>query len=144
MANDLIINDNLSIPGWRIVVETSRSGGPGGQHANTTDTAVRLRLHLGSIVEVHSGVLRRIRRAYPGYITKDDELLVSSATSRSQSANLGEAYDRLAEMFRENLRPPKKRRPTRPTRGSKRRRLKAKRENSEKKALRGKVKVRDY
>lgn len=142
MARDLIINDKLSIPGWRIVVETSRSGGPGGQHANTTDTAVRLRLHLGSIVEVHPGVIRRLRRAYPGYVTKDDELLVSAASSRSQSSNLNEAYDRLAEMFRENLTPPKKRRPTRPTRGSQRRRLKSKKEHGEKKALRGKIK--DY
>ena len=142
MARDLIINDTLTIPGWRLVVETSRSGGPGGQHANTTDTAVRLRLHLGSIVEVHPSILSRVRRAYRGYITKDDELLVSASSSRSQSTNLGEAYERMAEMFRENLRPPKKRRPTRPTRGSQRRRLKAKKEHSAKKTLRGKIK--DY
>lgn len=142
MARDLIINDKLTIPGWRIVIETSRSGGPGGQHANTTDTAVRLRLHLASIVEVKPAVISRVRRAYRGYITKDDELLVSSSGSRSQSTNLGEAYGRIAEMFRENLHPPKKRRPTRPTRGSQRRRLKAKKEHGAKKTLRGKVK--DY
>jgi len=140
MARDLIINERYTIPGWRIVVETTRSGGPGGQHANTTDTAVRMRLHLGSIVEVHAAVLARLRRAYPGYITKDDELLVSSGNSRSQSANLTAAYERMAEMFRENLLPPKRRRKTKPTRGSKRRRLKAKKINGEKKAMRGKIK----
>ena len=75
-------------------------------------------------------------------MTNDDELLVSSSTSRSQSSNLEEAYARMAEMFREHLKPPKRRQKTRPTLASKRRRLKAKRQNSEKKALRGKIK--DY
>ena len=66
MARDLIINDKITIPGWRVVVETSRSGGPGGQHANTSDTSVRLRLHLGSIVEVHGAVLTASGGPTPG------------------------------------------------------------------------------
>jgi len=139
MAADLIINENITIPGWRLIVETARSGGPGGQHANTTDTAVRLRLHLGSVIEVHRGVLNRIRRAYPGYLTNDDELLVHANNTRSQSTNLSEAYARMAEMFRENLTPPKRRRPTRPTRASQRRRMDAKRKRGDKKAMRKKI-----
>lgn len=142
MPRDLAITDDLTLPGWRLVVETARSGGPGGQHANTSDTAVRVRLHLGSVSEVHPAVLARVRRAVPGYITKDDELLVSSSQSRSQSANLDAAYARMAEIFRDNLLPPKRRRKTRPTLGSKRRRLQSKRAKGEKKALRGRVK--DY
>lgn len=142
MPRDLTITDHLTIPGWRLVVETTRSGGPGGQHVNTTDTAVRLRLHLGSVTEVHPAVLARIRRAVPGSITKDDELLVASSASRSQSTNLDAAYERMAQIFRDHLTPPKPRRKTRPTLGSKRRRLESKRQRGEKKALRGKIK--DY
>lgn len=139
MARDLTINDELTIPGWRLVVETTRAGGPGGQHVNTTDTAVRLRLHLGSVSEVHPAVLDRIRRAYPSYVTNDDELVLVSRSSRSQSTNLDEAYSRMAEIFREHLKPPRRRRPTRPTRASNRRRLEKKSQRSQTKALRGRI-----
>jgi len=139
MPRDLVINDRITLPGWRITVETTRSGGPGGQHANTSDTAVRIRLHLGSIHELHPAVLDRVRRAYPSYVTGDDELVVSARNSRSQSFNMDAAYGRMAEMIRGHLHPPKKRRPTRPTRGSKRRRLESKHRRSETKKLRGKV-----
>lgn len=139
MPRDLVITDKITIPGWRLVVETARSGGPGGQHANTSDTAVRLRVHLGSIHEVHPGVLRRIRQAEPGSVTKDDELLVTARETRSQAENLAIARERMAAIFREHLQPPKRRKATRPTRASKRRRLQGKRQTSEKKALRGRV-----
>ncbi len=139
MPADLPITERISIPGWRLVVETARGGGPGGQHVNTADTAVRLRLHLGSVTEVHPGVLARIRRAFPSYVTNDDELVVSSRGSRSQSSNLDAAYARMAGMFRDNLQPPKRRKPTKPTRASKRRRLDGKAKHGAKKALRGRV-----
>lgn len=139
MPRDLVINDRITLPGWRITVETTRSGGPGGQHANTSDTAVRIRLHLGSIHELHPAVLTRVRRAYPSYLTGDDELVVVSRNSRSQSSNLEDAYSRMAEMIRAHLIPPKKRRPTKPTRASKRRRMDAKSRRSQTKKLRGKV-----
>lgn len=139
MPKDLVITDRLILPGWRITVETTRSGGPGGQHANTSDTAVRVRLHLGSIHEIHPAALARLRSAYPSYITQDDELVVVSRNSRSQSSNLDDAYSRVADMIRAHLKPPKRRRPTKPTRGSQRRRVKAKKARGQTKALRGRV-----
>ncbi len=139
MPRDIIVNDRITIPGWRLTVETTRSGGPGGQHANTSDTAVRVRLHLGSLHEVHPSALARMRAAFPSYVTGDDELVVSARNFRSQSANLEDALDRIADMIRTHLRPPKQRRPTKPTRASKRRRMDAKAKRGKLKALRGKV-----
>ncbi len=139
MPRDVIINEHITIPGWRLVVETSRAGGPGGQHVNTTDTAVRVRLHLGSVSEVHPAVLARIRVAFPSYVTSMDELVVSSRASRSQSANLESALVRLAEMFRAHLHAPRPRRATKPTKSSQRRRLEAKTQRGRTKSLRGRV-----
>jgi len=139
MPRDLVITDHITIPGWRLTVETTRAGGPGGQHVNTADTAVRVRLHLGSLHEVHPAALARVRAAFPSYVTGDDELVVVSRASRSQSANLDAAYNRMAEMIQAHLKPPKKRRPTKPTKASKKRRLDAKQRRSKTKALRGRV-----
>ena len=139
MPRDIIVNNRITIPGWRLTVETTRSGGPGGQHANTSDTAVRVRLHLGSLHEIHPSALARVRAAFPSYVTGDDELVVISRNSRSQSANLDDALERIAGMIRAHLRAPKKRRPTKPTRASKRRRMDAKSKRSKLKNLRGKV-----
>ena len=138
MPEDLPINDHLTLPGWLIVVETMRSSGSGGQHVNTTETAVRLRLHLDA-AQLHPAVKDRLRKAFPSQTTSDGELLVHCGQHRSQRRNLDEARDRLAQMIRDHLRPPKRRRRTRPTRASKRRRLKDKRQRGEVKALRGRV-----
>lgn len=115
----------------------SRSGGPGGQNVNTRSTRVQLFLDLGRS-GLHPAVLARLREAHPGKLTQADELLIACQTSRSQDSNLAEARQRLADMVRAALVPPKRRRPTRPSRGAKERRLQAKSQRSETKRGRGK------
>ena len=142
MSDPLQVTARLTIPASDLDVETSRSGGPGGQHVNKTDTRVRLRFNLKACDALNGGIKSRIRRAHPGKITTEGVLLVVCGAHRSQSQNLEEARDRLKEIIRSALTPPKKRRPTRPTKGSKERRLESKRQRSTVKQGRRKLRGR--
>ncbi|MGM0576492.1 MAG: alternative ribosome rescue aminoacyl-tRNA hydrolase ArfB [Myxococcota bacterium] len=135
----LRIDGRLSIPAQDLSYEYARSGGPGGQHVNKTETLVRLRLDLDGCRVLEPPVKRRLRKRWPGHVTKDGEFLVTSDETRSRKRNTKDARERMASMIRRALQPPKRRRPTRPTRASKRRRIRAKRHRGEIKSLRGKV-----
>lgn len=139
MPDDLPINDRLTLPGHLLSEEAMRAGGPGGQHQNTSDSAIRLRFDMAACDVLHPAVLRRVRDAFPSQVTEAGELLVVARNERSQLRNREAARERLAEMIRAHLRPPKRRRPTKPTKASKRRRLEAKKQRGRVKALRGKV-----
>lgn len=139
MADDLIIDDRHHIPGHLLSEEAMRAGGPGGQHQNTTDSAIRLRFDMASCDTLHPAVLRRLASAFPSQVTDAGELLVVARNDRSQLRNREAARARLAEMIRAHLRPPAPRRPTRPTKASKQRRLDAKKQRGKVKAMRGKV-----
>jgi ribosome-associated protein len=133
----IAITDHISLPDTAIRVVTSRSGGPGGQNVNTRETRVQIFVDLSSS-GLHPAVLARLQVAHPGKLTQAGELLVACQTHRSQDANLAEARERVADMIRAVLVPPKRRRPTRPSRGAKERRLEAKSQRSETKRDRSK------
>ncbi len=141
--------DAISVPGGPTIpssnlrAETFRSGGPGGQHANTSDTAVRLRFDLAGCAVLNPGVKRRIRADMPSNITDDGELLLVCSSNRSQKQNFDDVRQRLAQVISRNLQPPKRRRATRPTRGSQRRRVEGKKQRGNTKKLRKKVSRRD-
>ncbi len=141
--------DAISVPGGPTIpssdlrAETFRSGGPGGQHANTSDTAVRLRFDLAGCTVLAQGVKRRIRADMPSNITDDGELLLVCSSNRSQKQNFDDVRQRLAQIISRNLLPPKRRRATRPTRGSQRRRVEGKKQRGNTKKLRKKVSSRD-
>lgn len=139
MPDPLPINEHLTLPGFRLVYEFSRSGGPGGQHVNTTDTRVRLRFDLAGCQELAPSVKHRIERAERGRITEDGELLVVADNNRSRQRNIDDARQRLVEIVRAALVPPKVRRATKPSLGAKKRRVKAKKERAQVKSTRGKV-----
>jgi ribosome-associated protein len=127
--DDLTTSRGLEIPGSALRWWATRSGGPGGQHANTSDTAVTIELEVGAS-ELPAAVQDRLRSVH------GDAVRASSADSRSQFRNRQLARKRLADLVDEAAAPPKKRRPTKKTRGSHRRRLDAKRQQSEKKQRR--------
>ena len=126
--------EGLVIPDAELVERFSRSPGPGGQSVNTTDSRVELEWDPSSTGALDESQLARIRSRTTGPI------LVVSHEQRSQHRNRVAARERLALRIRDLLAPPPPtRRPTKPTRGSKERRLDAKRQRSQTKQLRGRV-----
>jgi ribosome-associated protein len=139
MAEPLVITDRITIPGEDLDVSFSRSSGPGGQHVNTTDTRVRLRFALQSTAALRDDVKERLRQACGAWLTQDGDLVLTCNSSRSQTANLDEARERLATAVRAALVPPKPRRKTKPSKGSQQRRLQGKKQRKDVKAARGRV-----
>jgi ribosome-associated protein len=139
MASPLPITERIVIPGEDLDVTTARSGGPGGQHVNTTDTRVRLRFALETCTVLSDPVKARLRQQCAAWLTSDGDLVVTSDATRSQHQNLEAARDRLADAVRRALVPPKPRRATQPTRGSQVKRLKTKKVRKDVKAGRGRV-----
>ena len=127
----LKVNERLTIPENELTWQFTRSGGPGGQHANTSDTRVAVRYDVTTSAVLSDRQRARLIEQF------GDEARVMVDRHRSQWKNRVEARSQLAGRIRAALAPPKApRRATRPTRGSKRRRLEAKRQQSEKKANR--------
>ncbi len=141
---DLEIRRNLVIPGWELWFTATGSGGPGGQHANTSNTAVTLHWSVADSSVLDQSQKQRVRRNLKRNMTKAGVLQVSASDHRSQHRNRKEARQRMKKQVRKALRKKKRRIRTRPTRASKRRRLKNKRHRGRKKKLRKSPKRDDW
>lgn len=123
MEADLRIDAHLTIPGEELRVSTSRAGGPGGQGVNTTDSRVTLRWNVRTSAVLDLDARSWLGNRLASKLTADGELVVSVGDERSQLQNRERARERLAALVREARVVPKARRPTRPSRGSKERRI---------------------
>jgi ribosome-associated protein len=130
---DLSLPGGVVVPEGEIAQEYSRSGGPGGQHVNKTETRVTLRWSVVSSPSLPDTVRQKLLTRLAARLTKEGELLVSVDTHRERPRNLALAFERLQGILQAALKEQKKRRATQPSRGSTERRLKAKRQASEKK-----------
>ena len=133
---DLIVNQYITIPARELHISTSRASGPGGQHVNTTSSRVTLRFCLSHSQALSSDQKTRIANTLASRLTKNGELLVSCATSRSQHKNQQEACDRLAALLRSGLAVRTPRKKTKPSKASQARRLEQKKARSQTKKLR--------
>ncbi|MEE8601893.1 alternative ribosome rescue aminoacyl-tRNA hydrolase ArfB [Euzebya tangerina] len=128
----------ISIPESDLDWRFTGSGGPGGQHANTSNTAAELRLNVRTCDAIPDRIKERILRRLSHRMTNAGELITTGSEHRSQTRNREEARKRMAELLDEGIKPPPKRRkPTRPSRASKRRRVENKRRRGQLKADRG-------
>ncbi|MBW3616843.1 MAG: aminoacyl-tRNA hydrolase [Proteobacteria bacterium] len=119
-----------------------RASGPGGQHVNTTSSAVELRFDVASST-LPEAVKARLRRIAGQRLNLDDEIVLFAQEHRSQHLNKAAALERLNELVARAERIPKVRRPTKPTLGSKLRRLEGKANRGSIKAGRGRPKITD-
>lgn len=135
----LHITDNVAIQDWELSESFMRASGPGGQNVNKVSSAVELRFEAATSPSLTVPVKNRLRRLAGRRWTNEGALVIQCDETRSQGRNREIARDRLKDLIQAALKPPKRRIATRPTLGSKKRRLKAKKTRGEIKALRGKV-----
>lgn len=134
----LFVNRNISIPETSLTFTFSRSSGPGGQNVNKLNTRVTVSLDLDNCLVLTEAQKHKLHNTFKSRIDKEGVLQMSCQDHRSQHANRETVLERLAEMIAKALRPVKKRRPTKPTKGSIERRLQSKQQRAQLKKLRGK------
>ncbi len=129
------INDRVSIDERELEFEFIRASGPGGQNVNKVSTAARLRFHVAGS-SLPPDVQSRLVRLAGRRLGQDGFLTLFARGERSQEANRRDAIERLVELVARACEKPTPRRPTRPTAGSKKRRLESKRKRGETRASR--------
>ena len=127
------------IEDWEVTESFVRASGPGGQNVNKVSSAVMLRFEAGKSPNLTEPVKRRLKDLAGRRWNNEGAIILQVDEARSQSRNREIAQQRLTELILQAIVVPKKRRPTKPTRGSSERRLKAKKERGDLKNLRGKA-----
>lgn len=137
MSDDgLRVDNTIVIPRAELVFRATRSGGPGGQHVNTSSTRIELLWNPATSEALTESQRARVATKLAARLDADGFVRVVSSESRSQRQNRVAAEERLAELVRRALVVRKKRIPTKPSRAAKQARLEAKKRRGEKKRMR--------
>jgi ribosome-associated protein len=128
---DLAITPNLIIPDSELRLSFARSSGPGGQNVNKVASKAILHFDVLNSPSLRSDIRDRFQAAFSSRLTTTGEVVIHSEEFRDQPKNIQACYEKLRQMILAVLKPPKKRRPTKPTRGSKVRRLNEKKSRSQ-------------
>ena len=132
----LEVSEDVSIPRSELEYRATRAGGAGGQHVNTSSTRIELLWNVARTGSLDDERRARVANGLATRIDGDGWLRVVASARRSQQQNREAAEARLAELVRGALVVQKRRRPTRPTRASKEKRIQEKRKRSETKRMR--------
>ena len=128
---DIRINDRVLIPDAAVETKAVRSSGPGGQNVNKLATKIQMWIDLSRVVGLVGDEPARVREFLKSRLDGDGRLLVSSQETRDQARNREDCAAKVVDLLRAALVRPKVRRPTKPTRASKERRVEAKRHRAE-------------
>jgi ribosome-associated protein len=137
------VSGSLSIPDELLEFRAVRASGPGGQNVNKVSNAIELRFDSATWAPLREAARARLKRIAGRRMTAAGLIVIDAQRLRSLEQNRADAIGRLVAMIREALIEPKTRRPTRPTRASKERRLASKTRESRDKKLRGRVRSED-
>ena len=132
------ITDSIAIDDSELEESFIRSSGPGGQNVNKLSTAVQLRFNVRGSPSLPNDVAVRLARLSGRRLTKDGVLVIVAQRHRTQERNRADALDRLVDLIRQAAVRPIPRRPTKPTKASRQRRLEGKKRRSGIKSLRQK------
>ena len=133
------ITDSIAIDESELTEDFVRSSGPGGQNVNKLSTAVQLRFDVRHSPSLPNDVALRLIRLAGSRLTKAGVLVLTAQTHRTQERNRQDARDRLVELIREAAVAPVKRRPTKPSKAAKAKRLDGKKQRAKIKTMRGRV-----
>ena len=128
---DIVVNDRITVPDAAIETRAVRASGPGGQHVNKTASKIQMWIDLGRVAGFTPEELPRVREFLKSRLDADGRLLVMSQETRDQMRNREDCAAKAAQLIRAALVRPKVRRPTKPTRASKDRRVEAKRHRAD-------------
>ncbi len=120
------VTDSISIGEQELEERFIRASGPGGQNVNKLSTAVQLRFDVRHSPSLADGVRLRLERLSGKRLTREGVLVITAQRHRTQERNRQDALDRLIELIRQAAVVPIKRRPTKPTRASRERRIESK------------------
>jgi ribosome-associated protein len=132
----IFLSNGLMLDATEFEFSFVRASGPGGQNVNKVSSAAELRWDLRKSIHLPVGMRLRLESLAGSRLTDDGVLIIQARRHRTQEQNRADAVERLIAMAEQALHPPKPRKKTKPTKGSKRRRLEGKKRQGDKKRLR--------